>query len=465
MNTSLAQRQQELSEQITSEEQQLVDLHSDLQKVDSELADLEPQRQQFHLLGVVCESLDQLNAMGCASLFWGEGASAEHDEKLLRSRSLAEEFNGRLNVLDSNRSALLDEIQSRQEDIGELNYHLDEITEELENSRYDFVIERDPDDEKLFRAGVMPWSHNETDRRRLRKAVLVSLLFMLVIGGVPRIWEVPPRDPDEKIEIPERLARMVRERAPPKPVEKPVEKPEEKKADEPKPDEPKVAKEKPKPEEVKKARTTASRKGVLAHSSMFEELQQDDVLSNLGSDAKVSGDLTSGGAAGNGAAGSRDMIAATAGNSGAAAAVGRVSRGGVGNGGGQAISGSGVATGSVKSEVASRVKETARPLSDGAGPSRTDEEIQIVFDRYKSSLYRLYNRELRNNPSLRGQMVLALTIEPDGSVSACRVKSTDLDSPALAANVVARVKLFNFGAKEGVPTTKITYPIDFLPAG
>jgi len=28
----------------------------------------------------------------------------------------------------------------------------------------------------------------------------------------------------------------------------------------------------------------------------------------------------------------------------------------------------------------------------------TDEEIQIVFDRYKASFYRLYNRELRNNP-------------------------------------------------------------------
>ena len=37
---------------------------------------------------------------------------------------------------------------------------------------------------------------------------------------------------------------------------------------------------------------------------------------------------------------------------------------------------------------------------------RTDEEIQIVFDRYKASLYRLYNRELRNDPTLRGQMVL-----------------------------------------------------------
>ena len=446
----------------------LAGLQSNLQQVDSELTELEPQRQQFHLLGVVCESLDQLNDMGCASLFWGDGVSgADQDATMKRSRKLAEEFNGQLAALDDKRNTLLDDIRDSQETIGELNFHLEEVTEELENSRYDFVIEREADDEKLFRAGIMPWSRPEEDSRRLRKAVLVSLLFMLVIGGVPRIWEVPPRDPDEKVEIPERLARMVKERVPPKPVEKPVEKPEEKKKDEPKPDEPKVAKEKPKPkpEEVKKARATASRKGVLAHSSMFEELQEDSVLSNLGSDAKVSGDLTSGGAANNGAAGSRDMIAATTGSSGAAAAAGSVSRGGVGNGGGQAISGSGVSTGSVKSEVATRAKETARPLSDGAGPTRTDEEIQIVFDRYKSMLYRLYNRELRNNPSLRGQMVLELAIEPDGSVSLCRVKSSDLDSPTLAAKVVERVKLFNFGAKEGVPTTKITYPIDFLPAG
>ena len=48
----------------------------------------------------------------------------------------------------------------------------------------------------------------------------------------------------------------------------------------------------------------------------------------------------------------------------------------------------------------------------GLGPARTDEEIQIVFDRYKASFYRLYSRELRNNPTLQGQIVLRLTIEP-----------------------------------------------------
>ena len=60
-------------------------------------------------------------------------------------------------------------------------------------------------------------------------------------------------------------------------------------------------------------------------------------------------------------------------------------------------------------------------MSNGPGLARTDEEIQIVFDRYKAALYRLYNRELRKDPTLQGQMVLRLTIEPNGSVSFCQL--------------------------------------------
>ena len=104
-----------------------------------------------------------------------------------------------------------------------------------------------------------------------------------------------------------------------------------------------------------------------------------------------------------------------------------------------------------------------RPLSSGPGPSRTDEEIQIVFDRYKAALYRLYNRELRRDPTLQGKMILRLTIEPDGSVSFCQLQSTDMNAPDLSAQVVDRVKTFDFGAKE-VPAVTIVYPIDFLPA-
>ena len=106
-----------------------------------------------------------------------------------------------------------------------------------------------------------------------------------------------------------------------------------------------------------------------------------------------------------------------------------------------------------------------RPLArGGAGPARTDEEIQIVFDRYKAQFYRLYNRELRKDPTLKGQMVLKLTIEPDGSVSMCKLQSSDMNAPALADQVVAIVLTINFGAKEGVQALTISYPIDFLPA-
>jgi hypothetical protein len=87
-----------------------------------------------------------------------------------------------------------------------------------------------------------------------------------------------------------------------------------------------------------------------------------------------------------------------------------------------------------------------------------------VFDRYKAAFYRLYNRELRNNPTLQGKMVLRLTIEPDGSVSMCVLQSSDMDAPDLAAQVVSRTKTINFGAKDGVQAVTITYPIDFLPA-
>jgi hypothetical protein len=39
-----------------------------------------------------------------------------------------------------------------------------------------------------------------------------------------------------------------------------------------------------------------------------------------------------------------------------------------------------------------------------------------------------------------------------------------MNAPTLSAQVVSRVKTFDFGAKEGVPTVQIIYPIDFLPA-
>ena len=71
-------------------------------------------------------------------------------------------------------------------------------------------------------------------------------------------------------------------------------------------------------------------------------------------------------------------------------------------------------------------------------------------------------RELRKDPTLRGQILLRLTIEPDGTVSLCGLQSSDMEAANLAQSVIDRVSAFQFGAKD-VPAVTILYPIDFLP--
>ena len=64
---------------------------------------------------------------------------------------------------------------------------------------------------------------------------------------------------------------------------------------------------------------------------------------------------------------------------------------------------------------------------------------------------------------MRGQIVVRLTIEPDGSVSMCVLQASDMQAPDLATQVVDRVLTIDFGAKD-VKSLTIVYPIDFLPA-
>lgn len=75
------------------------------------------------------------------------------------------------------------------------------------------------------------------------------------------------------------------------------------------------------------------------------------------------------------------------------------------------------------------------------------------------------NTELRKEPTLRGNMVIRLSIEANGAVSMCKVESTDLASPGLIARIVDSIKRFDFGAKEGVQKVTILYLIDFFPSG
>jgi hypothetical protein len=201
--------------------------------------------------------------------------------------------------------------------------------------------------------------------------------------------------------------------------------------------------------------------GILAFRDKFASLAKDRVAPRLGADAHYS----QVDAIGSPPSSRSSLTANTPGASGGinVASLGRSVGGGGGGGAGGGGGISGVGIGRATSSIAS-IGGGERPVAHGGpGASRTDEEIQIVFDRYKASFYRLYNRALRNDPTLKGQMVLRLTIEPDGSVSMCKLQSSDMNAPDLADQVVKIVLTINFGAKE-VQSVTISYPIDFLPA-
>ncbi|MGH9870034.1 MAG: AgmX/PglI C-terminal domain-containing protein [Candidatus Polarisedimenticolia bacterium] len=227
----------------------------------------------------------------------------------------------------------------------------------------------------------------------------------------------------------------------------------------------------PGPEELAAAEQQRQEKigksGILAFRDQLASLKQDKTEPRLGVEARYTDAVEASQA-------SRPLLTTTTPGSSGGINLASLSRK-VGGGGGGRGGGGGVQVGRPSSPI-TRIGGGGggpgggggaggdRPGHGGPGPGRTDEEIQIVFDRYKAAFYRLYNRELRKDPSLQGQMVLRLTIEPDGSVSMCALQSSDMDAPDLASEVVNRVRTINFGAKEGVQALTIVYPIDFLPA-
>jgi hypothetical protein len=428
----------------------------ELHAIDAELEEMATERCQYEALQEVCGGLEKLGELGAVELFWsGLAANAEADDHLRRVLGRADEFQRRLAATEGSREAVLEKIR-REEDNGEiLEDDAFEARWQEEQKKFDWVVDREistPSD----RRSIMPWTRGGEDDQLFRKSLAISLLVGLLFGAVLPMVDLPEPERSELTEVPARLTRLIQERAlpPPPPVrEKTL--PEER---EPEPPEeaPLLAEEAtPQPASDLPPEKAATSKGILAFREKFAALAEHDSVSQLGAQARVSrsGEAASGRP-------QRSLVSTAAAGSNAGVNLASFSRD-VGGGRGQNLEG--VDVGQATSSIGG-VGGTDRPLSSGPGSARTDEEIQIVFDRHKAALYRLYNRELRRDPTLQGQMILRLTIEPDGSVSFCELRSTDMNAPQLSAQVVERVKTFDFGAKEGVPALTIVYPIDFLPA-
>ena len=455
MSSSLLEKElAHLHEQIERVSRNRDSLKDQLRLIEAELEKVSAEQQRFDAVRAVCAALDTLAELKGHDLFWEGAADDRQVAKLVeRAKGRFARFEGERNGLLEQQASLKQQINACLDELTLLDYDVRDAYDREARREKEYVVEREvspiPD-----RSVVMPGSREAESERYFRKALLVAVLCALFLGTLIPLLNVPEPVRPIVVVVPERLVSMLK-KEPPKPEPPKEEKKHEKEKDEKAPKE-----ELPKPTapEVQAARKKAENTGVLAFKDSLKDLIDEDPASRLGAQAHLSNQPVA-------ARSGRSLVALPS------------SVAGAGSSGG--ISGSGVSRDidpskgdriasvgftRVESKIAAQTEE-ARPVSSGPGPVRTDEEIQIVFDKYKAALYRMYNTELRRNPTLRGRIIMRITIEPGGEVSACTVQSNDLRSPELVDQIMERVKKFNFGPKDKVSKTTILYPIDFLPGG
>jgi periplasmic protein TonB len=325
---------------------------------------------------------------------------------------------------------------------------------------------------------MLPWAVDPREATRFRKILIVVAVLAIMIGiGLPWI-QLPEKSREELEQIPPQLAQVVLEKRViekkveiPKPVEKPKE--EVKKPDEPKKIEPVKPEPRPQPQprpqvqqrpaeprsQVEAAREVAKQSGLMAMTDALADMRDttsaNDFKSaplNNSSQAKAASNdrlVSDVSTRSSGGVDSGKLASVTE-----KAGVGGRSTTKIDAPAGSSGGGSGTAS------TASRSESTGGGSVTG---SRNTEEIRRIFSGNSAALNAIYQRALRADPSLQGNVLLELTIEPSGEVSGAKIISSQLGDPELDKRILARVRLFNFGAKN-VAKQVVRHQVSFLPS-
>jgi outer membrane biosynthesis protein TonB len=313
----------------------------------------------------------------------------------------------------------------------------------------------------------LPWSTERQENRRFSIILVILFINLLVFSVWIPLVSVPDKDRDALEKLPPQLAKLVKKKELPKPVKKeepkPLPKPEPKpeiKEPEPKPEpkkkeiqpkleKPKVVKDKELTQEVKKARDVARKSGLLALQNDLADLKSVVDVSTLKKNITPRTERTI--AAKSNSVATSDVLKRSSGiqTQDLSAPVERV----------QLAARDDARLTATDDEIA-----LAKAEADAANSikTRNSENIRLTTESLKSSLNKLYLRELRKDPFLEGLLLLEVVIEPTGEVSFCRVVSSELNNPDFESKIVSRMYLADFGDANVLQTT-INIPFPFKP--
>lgn len=309
----------------------------------------------------------------------------------------------------------------------------------------------------------LPWVEGQEDRL-FKYLVIAFILIFLVMGIIVNNLSVPEIQQKKLVDIAPRLAKLILEKKsvpPPPPLKKVIKKeqPKKKKEDKkpetkkPEPKPKKKAKPKPKPDSRAAAKKTAQQSGLIALSDELADLRESFDFSDIADEPQLK------------AGKQAETVVSTSTLLTAKASAGS---GGIKtNTLERQVKTSELAqrkTSSVKSSIQSDKLITATVTQQKTRTaSRSQEEIERVFQKNKGAIFSIYNRELRKDPSLQGKVVIELTIAANGSVIKCIILSSELNHKKLEKRLISKIKKFKFTNKN-VDAFIVTYPIDFLPS-
>ncbi|MGH8249322.1 MAG: AgmX/PglI C-terminal domain-containing protein [Steroidobacteraceae bacterium] len=312
----------------------------------------------------------------------------------------------------------------------------------------------------LHRNFELPWTVSEEEQERFRRMWRTALGVVLLISIAMPWLPVPERAFDVPPPVPPRIAQLVLERAIPPPPPPPVR--EERVETRPQTEQRPVEQPVPELKRTQDARKKASQAGLLPFVDQLADLRDrfDVKQDDLKPLASAKGD-------GGTPRAERSLITARTGTLTGGINTAGISRG-FGSGTGT-LDGHGTTRmqlpfgGSGAGNAIGGAGDTVSRSGGGKKASRSQAEIELVFDKNKSAIYSLYNRALRDNPALLGKVVFELTIAPWGEVTTCSILSSELKDSELERKLIARIRMFRFEDKdvEAMTTTK---PIEFFPA-
>jgi protein TonB len=314
---------------------------------------------------------------------------------------------------------------------------------------------------------ALDWQPDAANTKGFYRILGIVLFSALVLAIAITFIKVPPENKRQRAEVPDRVADFIARKEKPKPPPAPEKKlppPPPKPVETPPVEKNEVVQEitkqrdqerKPLTESEIRARKVAEKSGLLALANELNDLiDTKDVSAGLSKNLSTNGNDV--GDANVIAGHSTDSISAATAQSGGK------------------VDAQSYAASVTKTEIDARnvgkdftdhkekaVAKAAAAKTQSGGSA--EENVTIVFDKNKGTLYSLYERERRNTQGLQGKIILQLTISPAGDVVDVKIISSELNSPELESRILSRVKTFKFNINSTKDIT-VTYPIEFLPS-